>query len=135
MMKRLFVFLFICFGIFFLLFNLIYNKLDKLFFPVLCYFFIAILAAQFAFIRKVDVDNRSYILVLTGIMLAILADGITALALFYQPGFAYEKFSVMFFYGISQYLVVVGIVQEKQVKVEDSFTEGWLFEPVEDPAG
>lgn len=128
----LFVFLFTCFGFVFLLLNFIYNKLDELFLPVLAYFFIAVLVAQFAFIRRVDVDNRSFWMVLIGVICAILADSITAMHIFYQEGFAFEKFSVMFFYGLAQYLIVVGVVKERRIKSRRKATGQEFFEPVED---
>ncbi len=116
-LSRLLPFLFICFLYILWLMNLIYDNLHGLFLPVLIYFFAAIIVLQFAFLRKDDVNRLSYLLVFIGTIVSMASDSITALKTFYMPDFACEKITIMLFYGISQYLVVVGIL--KEVKKEE----------------
>lgn len=113
---RLLPFLSICFLYILWLMNLIYDNLHQLFFPVLIYFFASIIVLQFAFLRKGDVNSHSYYLVFIGMIVSMASDSITALKVFYMPDFAYEKVTIMLFYGVSQYLIVLGITREVKQK-------------------
>lgn len=99
--------------------NLIYDNLHQLFLPVMIYFFASIIVLQFAFLRKDDVNRLSYLLVFIGTILCIVSDSVTALKTFYIPNFAYEKITIMLFYGIGQYLIVFGITKEVKQPVDD----------------
>lgn len=113
-LSRLMPFLVVCFLYILWLMDLIYDNLHQLFLPVLIYFFASIIVLQFAFLRKYDVNKSSYFLVFIGMILSMASDSITALKTFYVPNFAYEKVTIMLFYGIAQYLIVLGIVKEKK---------------------
>ncbi len=117
---RLLPFLSICFLYTLLILNLIYEKLESLFFPVIVYFFVGVMVLQFAFLRKNDVNNQSYLLVFIGIIMSIMSESLIALDMFYYPGFAFSEFTIMLTYGIAQYLIVLGIV--KEVKEEDKLS-------------
>ncbi len=118
-LARLFPFLVVCFLYIAGLMNLIYDNLHQLFFPVIIYFFTSVIVLQFAFLRKVDVNKLSYLLVFIGIVLSILSDSITALKIFYIPNFAYEKITIVLFYGIGQYLIVLGVMKEVKQPEDD----------------
>ncbi|NND11014.1 MAG: lysoplasmalogenase [Flavobacteriaceae bacterium] len=119
---RLLPFLIICFLYILGLMNLIYDNLNELFFPVLIYFFASIIVLQLAFLRQGDVNKLSYWLVFSGMIASMGSDSITALKTFYLPDFAYEKVTIMLFYGISQYLIVLGIVKEVKLEEEEIST-------------
>ena len=99
--------------------NLIYDNLHQLFIPVMIYFFTSVILLQFAFLRKADVNKMSYLVVFIGTVLCIVSDSITALKIFYLPNFAYEKITIMLFYGIGQYLIVYGITKEVKQPEDD----------------
>jgi len=116
-MGRLLIFLFGCFLYIMGVSYFIYYNLRELFIPVLIYFFASITVLQFAFLRKNDVNTLSYRLVFSGTLLALISDTITGFKMFYMPDFPMEKFLIMFFYSLSQYLIFVGLV--KEVKKEE----------------
>lgn len=119
-LSRLIPFLFCCFLYILWIMNLIYDNLHDLFFPTLIYFFVVVISLQLAFLRKDDVNKLSYILVFIGVIASVASDSITALKVFYMPNFAHEKVTIMLFYGISQYLIVIGITREIK-QPEDEF--------------
>jgi len=118
-LDRLLPFLLICFLYIAGLMNLIYDNLHQLFFPVMIYFFASVIVLQFAFLRRDDVNKFSYLLVFIGIILSIVSDSISALKIFYIPNFAYEKITIILFYGIGQYLIVYGITKEVKQPQDD----------------
>lgn len=97
-------------------FSLIYNKLGFFLVPVLIYFFISLILFLFSYLRKNDVNNKSYNVVIVAMVLLILSEVIMALKTYYTS-LVFEDISVMLFYGIAQFLIVYGILIE--VKVED----------------
>lgn len=117
---RLLPILIFCFIYIFVILNIVYDNLDSYFFSVLIYLFMAMIVLQFAHLRKSEVDYKSYLIVGLGILFSILADSIAVLSAFYYSGIFCEKITVILFYGISQYLIVTGLVNEK-VKTENSF--------------
>lgn len=119
-LSRLLPFLLVCFIYILWLMNLIYDNLDDLFIPVLVYFFATIIVLQLAFLRKNDVNNLSYYLVFIGMLVSMASDSITAIKTFYIQDLAFEKISIMMFYGISQYLVVFGICKEVKIQEENT---------------
>jgi len=90
-LSRLLPFLFLCFIYILWMMNLIYDNLGALFFPILIYFFAAIIVLQMAFLRKI------------------------------------HKTTIMLFYGISQYLVVLGITKEVKLPSEDHQKEAHKY--------
>jgi len=110
--SRLLPFLFLCFIYVLWMMNLIYDNLGALFVPTLIYFFAAIIVLQMAFLRKNDVNNLSYYLVFIGVLVSIVSDSITGISSFYFPELPYHKLAIMLFYGLSQYLIVLGISKE-----------------------
>lgn len=84
--------------------------------PVLVFLFVTLMAVQFAFLRKNTVNNRSYVLVIVGILLLLGADTSAVLSRFYHR-LPYQEFATMFLYGLSQFLIVLGLVHEKKEKL------------------
>ena len=96
--------------------NLMYDKLEGFFVPVMIYFFASVLVLMLAFLRKSDVDSKSYMLVFYGMLLSIIYEGLSGISAFSTIEVPFIDGLIMLFYGISQYLVVIGILNE--VKTE-----------------
>ena len=84
----------------------------------LLYLFTALTTLIFAILRKPAVNKKSYYLVIGGVLISILSDSITGLKSFYYSGIAYEEITIMLFYGISQYLIISGLVNETKNLME-----------------
>ncbi|MBU2938889.1 lysoplasmalogenase [Lacinutrix sp. C3R15] len=112
-LTRLIPIIIFCFIYIFILLNIIYDNLDIYFFPVLIYLFVAMLVLQFAYLRKSGVDKKSYLIVGIGVLFSVFADTIAVLDHFYRNGIFFEKITLMLFYSISQFLIVMGILEEK----------------------
>lgn len=118
-MIRLIPFLALCFIYMFVLMKLVYSNLSVFFIPVMIYIFSSLLVALFAFLRKVAVSYKSYVLVIIGVFFAVLSDSIGVLQSFYNENLAYHEITIMLFYGLSQYFIVVGIIEENKVLIAD----------------
>ena len=96
--------------------SLVYSNLGDYFLPALLYLFIVMLVAQFAYLRKKEVNKESYWFVLIGIILSMFSDSITILKEFYSMDIAYNHITIMLFYGMSQYFIVIGILKENNTR-------------------
>lgn len=112
---KLLPFLLFCFSYMCLVMVVIFNSLGNYFIPVLLYLFIVMLTAQFAYLRRYEVNKRSYILVLIGVIFSMFSDSITLLKEFYDYNIAYNQYTIMLFYALSQYFIIIGITKEKIV--------------------
>ena len=99
-------------------FFLIYKGLGVFFIPVLIYFFISLLLSLFAYLRKNDVNARSYNLVMLSMFFLILSEIIMGIKTYYIS-LPFQDISVMLFYGIGQFLIVYGILIEKKTVEEE----------------
>ena len=115
--KNLLPFLLFCFIYMSLMMNFIYSKLGLYFIPTLIYLFVVLLLGQIAYLRKNEVNNLSYYLVLIGVLFSMASDSIAFLKSFYDPSFFYHKYTIMLFYSLSQYLIVLGILKENNTPV------------------
>lgn len=111
---QLLPFLLFCFAYMCSVMLLVYDNLGDYFLPTLVYLFIVMIVAQFAYLRRYEVNKTSYWLVLIGIMFSMFSDSITLLKEFYNHNIAYHQITIMLFYGLSQYFIVVGIIKEKK---------------------
>lgn len=109
---KLIPFLLFCFSYMSVVMIIVYNSLGSYFIPVLFYLFIVMLTAQFAYLRKYEVNKISYFLVLTGIVFSMFSDSITLLKIFYDEAIAYNEYTIMLFYSLSQYFIVIGLIKE-----------------------
>jgi len=111
--KQLLPPLFILFSYMTFLMVLIQASLGDYFIPVLVYLFTSLIVCQFAYLRINTVSKKSFFLVLIGVFFSILSDSVSVLQAFYDENFGYHEITIMLFYGISQYLIIMGIVSEE----------------------
>lgn len=99
----------------FFIMHFVIDSLGSFLIPVFIYLFTCLMILLFAFLRKNEVSRTSYILVVIGVLLSVINDSITVLQSFYDSNIIphYDIF-VMIMYGISQYLIVLGIIKETQ---------------------
>ncbi|WP_397363133.1 lysoplasmalogenase family protein [Olleya sp. R77988] len=109
---KLIPFLLFCFLYMSIIMTIVYNNLGSFFIPLLLYLFVVMLLMQFAYLRKSEVNNKSFWLVIIGVVFSMVADNIDILKMFYDPSIAYNKITVMFFHGLSQYLIIMGVLEE-----------------------
>ena len=105
-----------CFSFMLIILYLINDNLNNYFFPTLVYLFAVTMFVIFAFLRKGEVSNESYYLVIIGVILSLFADSIAALSSFYNSAIPFQAITIMLFYGVSQLLVVLGVVQGNSPK-------------------
>jgi uncharacterized membrane protein YhhN len=101
------------------LFILIYDNLGSMFVPVLIFLFVAIMMLQLAYLRKNAVSKISYQLVLIGALISMVSDTVTALKEFYTA-IPFQEITIMLFYGISQYFIILGITKEGEPALEEN---------------
>ncbi|WP_452223389.1 lysoplasmalogenase family protein [Lacinutrix chionoecetis] len=106
---------FICMVI---VFKLMYKNLGIYFVPVLSYFFVCLLLFLFAYLRKNDVNSRSYNYVIIAMFFFLFAEILMGLKTYYKP-IPYESILVMLGYGIAQFLTVYGIIIEVKTVEND----------------
>ncbi|WP_346881491.1 lysoplasmalogenase family protein [uncultured Algibacter sp.] len=114
---KLFPFLILFFFYLVSVFILIQNNLNDYYYLTLVYIFVGLVLIIFALLRKSEVNNSSYYVVLMGILCSVFSDSITALKSFYDKDFAFHIVTIMLFYGLSQYFIVMGIVKETNPEV------------------
>ena len=91
----------------------IYEKLDSFFFPATVYMFITLNMSQAAYLRNRVVNNKSYYAIFLGSLFFLASQASVAIIKFYGD-FPFQTIIVMLFYGLSQYLIVYGILIEKK---------------------
>ena len=117
-LMRLLPFLILCFLYMLGILTLSYDNLGVFFYPVLVYLFIAMIVVLFVLLRKGAVPHKSYYLVLLGVFFSVLSDSISVLQTFYLESLAYHTISIMLFYGLSQYFIVIEVVMETKGQTE-----------------
>lgn len=93
--------------------NLVYDKLGYFFVPVAVYLFVILIVFFFAYLRKESVVYKSFLCVFLGVVLSIVSDSLKLLQQFHEMEIPFEKFFSIFIFGVSQYLIVMGITHEK----------------------
>ncbi|WP_452220467.1 lysoplasmalogenase family protein [Lacinutrix salivirga] len=112
-LTKLLPFLGACFLYMIVIMLLVYDTIGAFFIPALLYLFSCMIVALFAFLRKGVVDRFSYTMVMVGILCSMVSDTFGVLQSFYDENIFSHEFSTMFFYGTSQFLIVVGLAKEK----------------------
>lgn len=113
-MGRLLPYTFFGMTLMFAVFYLIYNGLCEVSFVLsFLYFFVALMVFLFAILRKNAVLPLSYNLVLLGVFFSFFSDTLTALSSFSQLVVPFSGSAIMLFYGLSQFFIVVGILEDK----------------------
>lgn len=107
------------------LFVILYLTLDQLgsyLIPVSLFLFVSLMVVQFAFLRKNEVSDSSYQLVIIGVFLMFIGDTIAISRAFYF-NWIYMKELIFILYIISQYLIVMGLVKEKVDSTRVNYTK------------
>lgn len=97
----------------FVFLTLILENLGNLFILILTFLFVTLLGILFALLRKNNVNRKSYVLVLLGMILLLCADSISVLTAFYKY-WNPEKYVTMILYTIAQYFIIIGLVKESR---------------------
>ena len=93
-----------------LLFLLI-KGLNQLLIPVIVYMIAILAMVVFAFLRKDNVPNQSYAMVMIGAIFFVISDSILAINKFYKP-IAYAHLLIMATYALAQYLITLGVLRQ-----------------------
>lgn len=112
---RLLPFLAISLLISLLLIYLMYDGLDYMLIPVMIYLSIVLNLMKIAYLRFKNVNRLSYILVFGGTICFTIAQVIIGLHSFYQA-IPNKDIFIMLFYGISQLMIVLGILTTKYTR-------------------
>ncbi|MGH1385622.1 lysoplasmalogenase [Kordia sp.] len=103
---------------------LIFDSLNNLLIPVILYMATVLNFLKLAYLRYKNVNSLSYRLVFIGVILFTAAQILIALNRFHQT-LPYKDTAIMSLYGISQLLIILGILSFKAQKEsnpqEDSF--------------
>ena len=110
--SKLIPFLLFCFCYMSIIMSIVYNQLGFYFLPLLLYLFVVMMLMQFAYLRSNEVNLKSFWFVMLGVVVSMIADSINILKTFYDADIAYNKITIMFFYCLSQYLIVLGVLNE-----------------------
>ncbi len=94
------------------MFYFLKDGLHSMLIPVVIYMFVILLMATTAFLRKDMVNNLSYNLVFVGAIFFMISDSLLALNKFYEP-VLYPNITIMLTYAIAQYLIVLGILKQR----------------------
>ncbi len=118
--KLLKIYLLIIFVLIIVVMSLVFNNLEAYMVPVLIYLFASVFMCQYALMRKDEVNKESFILVTIGMTTFIMVDSLAALKYFYLNNQYIPQEVLIFIYALSQYLIITGLVREKQelIKVE-----------------
>jgi len=106
----------------FLVISLIKPNAGSYLTPILIFLFVSLMTIQFAFLRKYEVSESSYYIVLLGVFLMLFGDTIKVLGSFYF-NWEYQAIVAMFLYVISQFLIVMGLAKEK-IEIQKTVAEG-----------
>lgn len=110
--SKLIPFLLFCFCYMSVIMSIVYNELGFYFLPLLLYLFVVMMLMQFAYLRSNEVNLQSFWLVIFGVVASMVADSINILRMFYDADIAFNKITIMFFYCLSQYLIIIGVLNE-----------------------
>lgn len=124
---KLLPFLITCFLYMIAIMLLVYDTIGVFFIPALLYLFSSMIFGLFAFLRRGVVDGLSYKIVLLGVLCSVISDTYGVLQSFYKPDLFGHEFSTMFFYGVSQFLVVVGLAKEKIISKSYFFINNKVY--------
>jgi len=109
---KLLPFFLMCTGYVVFIIMLVYENLGLFFIPSLLYVFSCLILVLFAFLRKSAVSSKSYWLVGFGVFCFVISDTYGLLESFYDKQIFLSKHFVMLFYGLAQYLVILGLTLE-----------------------
>lgn len=96
--------------------SVVYKNLEAFLIPGLITLFISLLMLNLAYLRKDKFSKASYLYVLFGCIIFVLVESFNAIYTF-NKHLPFPNFLITLFYGISMYLIVVGIVKERRIMV------------------
>lgn len=94
------------------LFWLVKDGISNLLIPIILYMVVLLLMVTMAFLRKGNVNTKSFNLVFIGALLFMISDSLLAINKFYTV-IPYEAFYIMFTYALAQLCIVLGILKQK----------------------
>jgi uncharacterized membrane protein YhhN len=97
---------------------LMYDGLNNLLIPVMIYFATVLNFMKIAFLRYKNVNTKSYRLVLIGAIFFTITQAIIGLDVFHEP-LPYKDIFIMFFYGSSQFCIIMGALSLKSSEKEE----------------
>ncbi|TXE20023.1 hypothetical protein ES692_01825 [Psychroserpens burtonensis] len=97
----------------FVILQLTLDNLGDLLIPIFIFLFVTLLTIQFALLRKSAVTKNSYYVVIIGMVFLLMSHTSAVLSVFYKT-FDNQDVLTMLLYSIAQYLIVIGVVNEKK---------------------
>ena len=94
------------------IFYIVKDGLGDMKIPVLLYLTVILTMVVMASLRKGKVSNNSYYLVFIGALFFMISDSVLSVNKFYQS-FASSGIIIMFTYALAQYLIVMGILKQR----------------------
>lgn len=94
----------------------VYDNLKDFFIPTIIYIFASMLMGLFAFLRKDSVNKKSFYLIMFAVVVGVCSDSTAVLQSFYDSELPYHQILVMLFYALFQYLIILGLVEEKEIE-------------------
>lgn len=91
---------------------MMYDGLHNLLVPIMLYLAVVLNLMKIAFLRYKSVNKMSYYLVFIGSLLFAIAQGIIGLHSFHKA-LPHKDIFIMLFYGVSQLLIILGILSTK----------------------
>ena len=95
------------------IFYFIKDGLNDMLIPVLLYLMVILIMAATAFLRKRSTITNSYNLVFAGAVFFVISDSLLALNKFYEL-LLFSNISILLTYALAQYLIVLGILKQKE---------------------
>jgi len=100
---------------------LMYDGLNYMLIPVMIYISVVLNLMKLAFLRSQNVNRRSYWLVFGGTICFTIAQVIIGLHSFHKA-IPNKDIFIMFFYGLSQLMIILGILSTKYTEHHHSIT-------------
>ena len=94
------------------IFYLLKDGLGDMLIPVIVYMLVILTMILTSTMRKGNVSNKSYNLVFLGAFFFVISDSFLAINKFYQP-VPLSKIIIMSTYSLAQYLIVLGLLKQK----------------------
>ena len=94
------------------IFYLLKDGLGDMLIPVIVYMLVILTMILTSTMRKGNVSNKSYNLVFIGAIFFVISDSFLAINKFYQP-VPLSKIIIMSTYSLAQYLIVLGLLKQK----------------------
>lgn len=95
------------------LFYILKDHLNDMLVPVVIYMIVILCMAFTASRRKGNVSKNSYNLILIGAIFFIVSDSLIAIDKFYTQ-IPFSRIFIMFTYALAQYLIVMGILRQRE---------------------